>query len=186
MLTPRALHALVALTTGAARDLLRCGTPHLLDTASGGPGQPAPLARPTATGGADETSGYAILAGRPQTVTFGLDGQTYEIDLDDEHADELRSTLQRYIDAGRRIGQPPSEPAAARSRPTTTVPMTGRRQDSAAIRAWARAHGHQVSDRGRIPAAVLTSYEAAQQRARPTGPISSQRRHARDAAAFAR
>jgi hypothetical protein len=30
-----------------------------------------------------------------------------------------------------------------------------------AIREWARAHGHTVSDRGRIPAKIIADYEAA-------------------------
>jgi len=39
-----------------------------------------------------------------QTVQFGLDGVTYEIDLSDENATALRDELARYIGAGRRIG----------------------------------------------------------------------------------
>ena len=37
------------------------------------------------------------------TVLFGLDGTQYEIDLNTSHAKELRTTLARYIDAGRRV-----------------------------------------------------------------------------------
>ncbi len=36
------------------------------------------------------------------TVTFALDGVTYEIDLSERHARELRSTLGRYIERARR------------------------------------------------------------------------------------
>ncbi|RKT83024.1 Lsr2 protein [Saccharopolyspora antimicrobica] len=42
------------------------------------------------------------------TVTFALDGVTYEIDLNDEHAQELRALLTRYIEAARK---PKPEPA---------------------------------------------------------------------------
>ena len=37
------------------------------------------------------------------TVVFGLDGTHYEIDLNTSHAKELRTTLARYIDAGRKV-----------------------------------------------------------------------------------
>jgi hypothetical protein len=31
------------------------------------------------------------------------------------------------------------------------------------VRAWARAHGKEISERGRIPATVMKEYEAAQE-----------------------
>ncbi len=37
------------------------------------------------------------------TVAFGLDGTQYEIDLNTSHAKELRTTLARYIGAGRKV-----------------------------------------------------------------------------------
>ncbi|MEV5542066.1 histone-like nucleoid-structuring protein Lsr2 [Saccharopolyspora shandongensis] len=43
-----------------------------------------------------------------QTVSFALDGVTYEIDLNDEHAKQLRVVLDRYIKAAR---APKPEPA---------------------------------------------------------------------------
>lgn len=38
-----------------------------------------------------------------QTVTFALDGVTYEIDLSERNAQALRSALARYIEQGRRV-----------------------------------------------------------------------------------
>jgi hypothetical protein len=35
------------------------------------------------------------------------------------------------------------------------------RDEAAAIRAWARENGHEVSDRGRIPKTVVEAYRAA-------------------------
>jgi hypothetical protein len=107
-----------------------------------------------------EVTGGAVLEDRQETVTFGLDGQAYELDLGHKHALELRSALQPYIRAGRRVGKQPAAPARARRTPERQVPATGERPDTVAIRAWARAQGYQVSDRGRIPAEVLKSYEA--------------------------
>lgn len=41
-----------------------------------------------------------------QTVTFALDGVTYEIDLSEQHAQALRSVLSRYIDCARSPQRP--------------------------------------------------------------------------------
>jgi len=40
-------------------------------------------------------------------------------------------------------------------------PARSKREDTTAIRDWAREHGHKVSDRGRIPKSVLEAYQAA-------------------------
>jgi hypothetical protein len=68
----------------------------------------------------DDLTGVAIRAGRGETVTFSLDGTTYEIDLTAKNARMLRNTLRPYIDAGRRI-------KAARGRVTRTKIATGPR-----------------------------------------------------------
>ena len=164
MLVDRALRALISLGAGAVSGLLRWGSHHLPDALSGGQAQPA---QPPATDAA-VVRGQTPSEVQQQTVAFGLDGQTYEIDLDAEHAGELRSTLQRYIAAARRIGEQPAAPATTgRARPRRSAATT-QRNDTAAIRAWARDQGHPVSDRGRIPAAVRQAYEAAQHGSRRT------------------
>jgi len=55
----------------------------------------------------DDLSGVTIRAGKGETVTFSLDGRTYEIDLTAKNARMLRKALRPYIDAGRRIKAPP-------------------------------------------------------------------------------
>lgn len=87
-----------------------------------------------------------------QTVTFGLDGVTYEIDLSKKNRAKLERDVAPYIEAGRRI-------IRARGRVTATR-STAQRVDRAAVRAWANEHGLQVSERGRISAAVMEQYEA--------------------------
>ncbi len=165
MLVDRALRALISLAAGAVSGLLRWASDHLPDALSGGQGQPA---QPPATD-ADVARGQTPSEVQQQTVAFGLDGQTYEVDLDAEHASELRSTLQRYIDAARRVGEQPAPPATTgRARPRRSAATT-QRNDTAAIRAWAQSHGHPVSDRGRIPAAVLQAHQAAQHGSRHAG-----------------
>nr|NLI50315.1 Lsr2 family protein [Propionibacterium sp.] len=91
-----------------------------------------------------------------ETVTFALDGHTYEIDLSAENAERLRDALRPFVAAGRKI----SGRAAAPARPT------GRRRAAASgsatdIRAWAQEQGLQVSTRGRVPAEIRAAYEAA-------------------------
>jgi hypothetical protein len=99
----------------------------------------------------DDLTGEVIPDGQGQTVSFALDGTSYEIDLNTKNADELLKAFKRYVDAGRKLG---------RAKPTGRRASRGR-QDTAAIRAWAREHGHALSERGRIPATVLQAYEAA-------------------------
>ena len=38
-----------------------------------------------------------------ETIRFGIDGAAYEIDLTAEHAAELRSVLNAYVGAARRL-----------------------------------------------------------------------------------
>jgi len=87
-----------------------------------------------------------------ETVSFGLAGQVYEIDLSQQNRDNFKNGLQPYIDAARRV-----------SRQGGVRPVRSRtsRNDSSAIRAWAAEQGLKVSERGRIPAAVVAQYEAA-------------------------
>ncbi len=85
-----------------------------------------------------------------ETISFSIDGSTLEIDLSNEHATALRSTLDRYIERARKAPSP--------KRQTRTV---SNRAKSSAVRAWAREHGTAVNDRGRIPASVTKEYRAA-------------------------
>jgi hypothetical protein len=84
------------------------------------------------------------------TVRFGLDGADYEIDLNKKHSDQFAKAIRPYIDAARKVS---SRRAARGSRPA--------RHNQSDVRAWARAQGLKISDRGRIPADVLAKYESA-------------------------
>lgn len=88
------------------------------------------------------------------TVTFGLDGVSYEIDLAQSNRAQLADALAPFIAAGRR--------AVVRRPATSRGGKSGARStDRAAVRAWARSAGLTVSERGRISAEVLRRYEAA-------------------------
>jgi hypothetical protein len=94
-----------------------------------------------------------------ETVSFSLDGTSYEIDLAEKNAKEMRDAFSRYVSAARKVGRGGrSSGTSGRGRGTG-----GRmdREQAGAIREWARKNGHAVSDRGRIPASVVEAYEAA-------------------------
>ena len=88
-----------------------------------------------------------------ETVTFGLDGTTYEIDLGEANRTKFNAAFAPYIEAGRRISRTRGSSSATRS-PAPKVDYT-------AVRAWAKERGLRVSERGRISAEVLRQYEAA-------------------------
>ena len=97
-----------------------------------------------------------------ETVTFALDGTTYEIDLSEKNAEEMRGVFGKYVSAARKVSGRSSGRAsgAGRSRATGGGGRMDREQ-AGAIRDWARKNGHEVSDRGRIPASVVEAFEAA-------------------------
>ena len=91
-----------------------------------------------------------------ETVTFGLDGNTYEIDLSTSNAESLRKALAPYLNQARRA--------------TGSRRGTGRRGGRGAgggaasatdIRAWAKEQGKEVSERGRVSSRLREEYEAA-------------------------
>jgi hypothetical protein len=97
------------------------------------------------------------------TVEFALEGRRYEIDLSDKNADKLRSALAPFIDAARKAGSSGGSRGRPRqaSRQEDARPARSSREETAAIRQWAREHGHKISDRGRIPKNIIEAYQAA-------------------------
>ncbi|EHR63491.1 histone-like nucleoid-structuring protein Lsr2 [Saccharomonospora cyanea] len=92
-----------------------------------------------------------------ETVEFGLDGVSYEIDLSAENAEELRDALAQYVEHARRAGgRKRSSSRSAVKAPARSAAVD--REQNQAIRAWARKNGYEVSDRGRIPSEVVEAY----------------------------
>ncbi len=85
-----------------------------------------------------------------ETLRFGLGAAEYEIDLNAANAGRFRAQLAPFVDHARKLarGQRPGRTSAAR-------------RDSAEVRAWARQHGIEISERGRIPASVAEQHQAA-------------------------
>ncbi|MDP9696191.1 UNVERIFIED_ORG: hypothetical protein J2X79_003770 [Arthrobacter globiformis] len=88
-----------------------------------------------------------------ETVQFSLDGVEYEIDLNEEHANELRQAVSRFAGAARKT-------SGGRGRSATRRPPAGNR-DAKAIRQWALDKGLKVNARGRIQADIVEQYQAA-------------------------
>lgn len=97
-------------------------------------------------------------SGSIQTVEFGLDGVTYEIDLNDGNAGKLRDHLEGFIGSARRTGGRVKRGLATNgARPAGS----GRsREQTQAIREWAKRNNWEISDRGRIPAEIIEAFEA--------------------------
>src|SRR5690625_3361361 len=85
-----------------------------------------------------------------ETIQFGLDGVSYEIDLNAAHAKELRDAMAKWVDAGRRTAG--RRNARGGRRP---------RNDGAMIRKWAKENGYTIGDRGVIPKSIREAYAAA-------------------------
>ncbi|MDP9118386.1 MAG: Lsr2 family protein [Actinomycetota bacterium] len=93
-----------------------------------------------------------------ETVRFAIDGSSYEIDLSAKNAGKLRDAVAVYVASGRRSSRG-GRPTGSGRRAARSVARSDREQTQA-IRAWARKNGHKVGEKGRIPAAVLAAYSA--------------------------
>jgi hypothetical protein len=98
-----------------------------------------------------------------ETITFSLDGVTYEIDLNVKHANKLRKTFAPFINAGRRVGgrRTRKAPAAGSAELGRAAVEVEAPVDPVAVRAWAAANRIKVSPRGRISATVIEQFCAA-------------------------
>ncbi|HWO68146.1 MAG TPA: Lsr2 family protein [Umezawaea sp.] len=90
-----------------------------------------------------------------ETVTFGLDGVDYQIDLSGCNATRLRDELAAFVAHGRRTGVAGRRIRAAPPAPTD-------HEQNQRIRAWAREAGFLINDRGRISAEIIDKFHAAQ------------------------
>ncbi|WP_238985797.1 histone-like nucleoid-structuring protein Lsr2 [Kineococcus radiotolerans] len=112
---------------------------------------PCPTATRTTTQLSDNIDGSPAT----ERLTFTLDGDAHEIDLNADHARQLRASLDVFIQHARRTG---AQTIGHRDncKRTTLAP------DHRIIRSWARTHGHRVTATGRISPTLLRAYQAAQ------------------------
>lgn len=103
----------------------------------------------------DDIDASPIGEGKGGTVSFALEGKSYEIDLTEKNADKLRKALAPFIEAGRSVSASAAPARTSRHR-------SGANADLAAIRNWGKSNGFEVSERGRVPKNVMDAYSAAQ------------------------
>jgi nucleoid-associated protein Lsr2 len=93
-----------------------------------------------------------------ETVGFALDGTNYEIDLSAKNAGKLRDALAPYIGHARRASRSNGRSSGGGRRSRAE---RGDREQTQAIREWARSNGYKIGDKGRIPATILEAYNSA-------------------------
>lgn len=92
-----------------------------------------------------------------ETVSFGIDGVMYEIDLSEANAGNLRAAVDKWTPFARRVGR--SRRGSGRGKNTQRA--RGGQDSPTQIREWARRNGHEISQRGRIPAEIVNAYNEA-------------------------
>jgi hypothetical protein len=110
------------------------------------------------------------------------EGSDYTLDVCALHGSKLDTvldTFKGFVDVSHRVGgrrgrrsatttpSPAARAPRARRAAGSTPPST--RSNVGAVRAWAQANGHNVGDRGRIPASIVSAYEAANGPAQTNG-----------------
>ncbi len=98
----------------------------------------------------DDLDGSEIDA-EGRSVTFSLEGASYEIDLSSKNVEKLREDFRRYTEKARRVtGRGSRSGKAAEPAPV----------DTKAVRAWAEEQGLGVSTRGRLSTELIEQYRA--------------------------
>jgi hypothetical protein len=94
-----------------------------------------------------------------RTFTFAVDGTAYEIDLSAENIKEFHDAVAGFVESARRVSV---SSAGRRGRKPSGGSGSGRsREQTRAVRDWARQQGHSISERGRIPLEVQRAFEQA-------------------------
>lgn len=89
-----------------------------------------------------------------ESIAFSFEGVEYEIDLSTKNADKFRKAITPYLDAAQRVG-------GRKKRTSANTRTSIDREQTQAIRAWAKASGYEISDRGRIPQTIVDAYNEA-------------------------
>ena len=96
-----------------------------------------------------------------ETVEFALDGVSYEIDLNDENAAQLREAFAPWIAEARRSGGRRQTRRRGAAGAATAGNGSGKSDELAKMREWGRANGFKVSSRGRVSQELQDAYAAA-------------------------
>lgn len=82
------------------------------------------------------------------SVEFTYKRRNYVIDLSAENAAQMDADFQRWITFSRHVRAPGHRSS-----------KMARRTDPAKVRTWAREHGFDISDKGRIPHEIEAAYK---------------------------
>ena len=93
------------------------------------------------------------------TLTFAVDGASYELELSKKNRAAFDKAVAPYIAAARKAR---TSSAASTRRGSSSSAGSPKRTDLAEIRAWAREQGWEVSDRGRIAAEIIEAWDSAE------------------------
>jgi hypothetical protein len=112
------------------------------------------MAKTTITQISDDIDG----TGDAQEIAFSFGGTDYVIDLAKKNATAFEKALKPYISAATVVTT-----RSSRSAKNTSRRPSGRKSstDLAAVRAWAKESGIDVSERGRVAQSVLDQYRDA-------------------------
>ena len=123
------------------------------------------MARQTYVQLVDDIDGSVIDDDSGEAIEFSVSGVDYVIDLKAKNATEFHRKLDYYIEHATRVGGRKRKTAATSPKATAPTPETAPTkrdpEQTRAIRQWAADSGYEISDRGRIPAAIEEAFNAA-------------------------
>jgi hypothetical protein len=95
-----------------------------------------------------------------RTFTFAVDGTHYEIDLSSENIKEFNEAIAGFVESARKVK---TSGGGHRAHKTSASGSGRSREQTQAVRVWARQQGHSINDRGRIPASIQQAFDQAHQ-----------------------
>ncbi len=100
----------------------------------------------------DDVSGKP--ASKVETITFAVEGQLFEIDLNPLNAANFRRSVAKYVKNARKVSGSPRKALDGRK-------VTHPKDYVHAVRTWAQEQGYEVANRGRVPLSLYKAYEDA-------------------------
>ena len=95
-----------------------------------------------------------------RTFPFAVDGTHYEIDLSTQNIKEFHEAIAGFVESARKVK---ASGNSRQARKPSTSDSGRSREQTQAVRQWARQQGHHVNDRGRIPTAIQQAFDQAHQ-----------------------
>ena len=117
------------------------------------------MARATIEQITDDFDGSELDPSEVIVESFTINGVDYSLDLGAKSAEKFDKDMRKWIDKATKIGG--RQKRSTSKRAVATPAARTEKTQLAAIRQWARDNGYEVSDRGRIPAAVVDEFNAA-------------------------